>query len=170
MPSGRLASWFASMVQKLKIYIETSVVRAYHDTRFLQRLRETRRFWSKLPRYHVIISDVVVDHLIQEYESYTGPARAALELLKDFETVVFDAEASRLAMAYIRKQVFREDPVRTAVHMAMASAQSAHYVLSWYYGARLDAITQDRIGFINFENGFSPIRVVLPSTLIGGPK
>ena len=110
------------------------------------------------------------DELIEWHGTHPQQAGAALELIKDFDTVDFSEAATQLAVAYIRSQIFRLDPVHAVVHTAIATEQRAQFLVSWYYGATLDARSRDRIRFINVELGFSPIEIVWPTQLIGGAE
>ena len=65
------------MPVKLRIYLDTSVISAYVDTRDRSRQELTRQFWRELPTYDAHICPIVLD----EIESTPDPVRRE-EMLK----------------------------------------------------------------------------------------
>ena len=95
------------MLEKPKLYLESSVISMYFqdDAIYLREL--TRQFWEEaLPHFDVYVSEIVLD----EIRATTEPnLRKALEnLIKDFEAleiteeVVKDRELNNLCIWYRR--------------------------------------------------------------------
>lgn len=51
-------------MKKETLYLDTSVISAYHDARITERQEATLKFWEDiLPRYKVFVSEVTVNEL-----------------------------------------------------------------------------------------------------------
>jgi predicted nucleic acid-binding protein len=155
-------------VQKLRIYLDTSVPSAYYDLHYPYRAEATRVFWQTLHEYEVLISTVVETELEQLRAIDPERAEQTLQMLAPFEKIPFTEEAAMLAQVYLQAQVFRSRAERDAEHVALATIAHADYLVSWNFKDLVNVKTRAKITAVNVAQGYAPVDIVAPPELTGG--
>ena len=108
---------------KPRVYIETTIASAYHETRSdaetIARRNWTRRWWdTKRDEVEAVTSDAVIDEL----EAGESPHQAeALEMIRGIPQVPFNEHIADIVAAYIQHRVMPANPNGDALHLALAS-------------------------------------------------
>ncbi len=150
--------------------METSVVsyrasRPSRDLLVAAHQQITREWWdSKLGRYDVFISDIV----IQEIEQ--GDAEAAqdrLTLVSSFPILAVTEGAERLAGLYMREMPLPSKAIRDALHMAIASLNGMNYLVTWNCRHIAQGWSKRRLLELNTEQGIESPVICTPEELGG---
>ncbi len=114
-------------MQRLKLYLENSVINMYFqdDAPYLKDL--IRQFWDEvLPQFTVYVSDVVLDEIRATAEL---DLRRELEnLIKEFEVLEITEDVVKLSNVYLSH---RRLPRGDALHLASASMGKMDFLATW---------------------------------------
>jgi predicted nucleic acid-binding protein len=119
----------------LKVYIETTIPSAYHETRrdtdSLFRRKHTRAWWDNYAaHYELVASEAVLQELSQP--SYpAGKRTSCLALLAEVPLVPILNSVIEAAETYAREFVMPSPPSLDALHLALASCHDCDILLTW---------------------------------------
>jgi len=145
---------------KKRVYIETSIPSFYVETRpepeMVARRRWTREWWdTRRGSYEVVTSFAVSEEL--EAGDYPNKADA-LRLIAGVPFLPVVPAIDTIIEAYIAHRVMPADPRGDALHLALASYNNCHFLLTWNCRHLANANKFDHIRFVNSELGlFCPI-------------
>ena len=152
------------MVRKPKLYLDTSVPNAYFDEKNPYRQEITRQFWLKLKEYQILISDLV----IREMEA-TGDEKLRenlIKIVKDFELLSTKSEEIRiLSKEYVSRGIIPVKYIEDAIHIAVATINSANILASWNFEHIVKLKTKREINVVNILLGYDPIEIAEPAML-----
>lgn len=95
-------------MRKLKLYLDTSVVSAYHDKRAEERRQATIKFWKEvLPGYQVCISEIIVDEKINNTKQ-VALRKKLKRLIRSFSVLKVNSKIRDLAQVYVGEGVFAD--------------------------------------------------------------
>ena len=152
------------MVDKLRLYLDTTVPSAYFDHRAPDRQQLTAQFWTeRLPDFQAIISTLVLG----EIQGTPDPERRAEmeDLVKEFVVLAFDERADELAQEYISRGIFAEKYVSDANHVAVAVVNRIRYFVSWNFRHLVKVRTRREVNLVNLLKGYEQIEIVAPPEL-----
>jgi predicted nucleic acid-binding protein len=119
----------------LKVYIETTIPSAYHETRrdtdSAFRRNHTREWWDNYAaHYELVTSEAVLQELRRP--SYPAAKRAAcLALLSEISIVPITNPVLATTETYAREFVMPSPPSLDAMHLALASCHDCDILLTW---------------------------------------
>lgn len=152
---------------RLRLYLDTSTISAYHDERQPLRQLQTRRFWAILSRYEVFISALVMD----EIEDCSDPQRGQrlAELVAGIPSLETQTpEVRQLTDRYIEIGAFNEQWLDDARHVAIATVGGADCLVSWNYRHLARERTRTAVQSANLHMGYNrSIRILTPADLLG---
>lgn len=151
---------------KKTLYLETSVIGAYHDNDDSLRRDLTIRWWEhELFEYEPLVSLLVRRELEQTVE----PHRTAyLNLIKPLLHLELTEEVAILADGYIAQGIFQRKFIADAMHVALASFHKIDYLVTWNFGHLANVRKQARIRLFNTTAGFFVPLIITPEFLISG--
>lgn len=82
----------------MRLYLDTSIFSAYHDTRTPERMEMTRDFWSQLEKHEKLCSDLTLEEL---REASSNLADRLIALTANFRIIEVDDQMKDLAQVYI---------------------------------------------------------------------
>ncbi len=113
------------------VYIETTIPSYYCDMRpaLAADIARTREWWDQeRDRYDCYISPVVLDELRQgNYPT----KEACLALVAGLPLFEINQEVLDVAAVYQERGLMPRDPVRDAIHVALASCYRVDFLLTW---------------------------------------
>jgi len=152
-----------------RVYIETSIPSFYVGTRrepeMVARRHWTREWWDTRRQAYEVVTSLAV---VEELEGGDYPNKAdALQLIAGVPLLAVAPAIAPIVDAYIDRRVMPADPRGDAMHLAMASYHSCHFLLTWNCQHLANANKFDHIRFVNSELGlFCPI-LTTPVELLG---
>jgi len=147
-------------VLRLRLYLDTSVVSAYLDDRFPQRMQETLDFWDTLAGFEVSISE-----LTQAEIRDTGDARrrvGLLDLIRGFSVIEVNDEMRALARRYLDRSVLPPSARDDALHVAIAVVSRQDILVSWNFRHLVNRRRRAMINEVNIAAGYPVIEIVAP--------
>lgn len=147
---------------KRKIYLDTSVVSAYFDSRTPERQRLTQEAWSSIEACTVFISEVVISEL---KAAPVGLKEQLLAAVKYYNILGVTEEAVTLAQRYTDHGIFNERYFDDALHVAVASVNGIQYLLSWNYRHLVNVKTRRLVGLLNATKNYHFIEIITPPEL-----
>lgn len=145
---------------KKRVYIETTIPSFHEETRaqpdMVARREWTREWWHLRRRRYELVTSVAV---IDELEAGAHPNKSAtLALVAGLPLLPIVPAIDGIVDAYIARHVMPADPRGDALHLALASYHSCHFLLTWNCRHLANANKFEHIRFVNAELGlFCPI-------------
>ena len=148
--------------RRLRIYVENSVISAYH---FAPRVivAATRRFFEKTveEEYELFTADVTIAELEKADEEVR---EKSLKVIETFNVKVasITAEARNLADEYVKRGVIPARYRPDAEHIAVASVSGFDVLVSWNLAHIVKLKTKRMVRIINEELGYAVLEIVRP--------
>jgi len=148
--------------RQLKIYVENSVISAYHFASKLI-ISLTKRFFEKAmkEKHELFTSDVT----IAELEKASEEAREkSLKTIETFRVKIMSrtVEAKELADEYIKRGIIPERYRPDAEHIAVASVMNLDVLVSWNLAHIVKLKTKKMVRIINEEIGYPVPEIIRP--------
>lgn len=145
---------------KLKIYLDTSVISVYDDSRLPQRQAQTQEFWKTLKDFKVYISEVTINEINNNPNS--RKRKRLLNLTKDLNLLQITEAAKKLAQEYIKKKIIPKRYIDDALHLAIATVNGLDILVSWNCQHLVNLRTKREANKINLAKGYKEIELVEP--------
>ncbi len=143
------------------VYVESSVIsyitaRPSRDVVVSARQALSMEWWdSKRNQYEVYISELVIEEISSGNPS---AAQKRLEIVKNIISLEVTLEAKELAGLLLSEGAVPENSPEDALHIGVAAAQGADYLLTWNFKHINNASTRTKIARVIESQGFiSPI-------------
>lgn len=145
---------------KLRVYLDTSVLSAYHDARCPERMRETREFWARLGEFDVATSDWT-RHEIAPTRS-DERRKLMLELLASVSVFPVTTRMRELAAVYEREGAFTSSMKGDALHVAAAVSGGWEVLASWNFKHLVNRGRRGLINAVNAAHGLPSLEIIAP--------
>ena len=139
------------------VYIESSVIsyitaKPSRDVVVSARQTLSIEWWeNKRNQYEVYISELVLEEIASGDSS---AAQKRLNIVKNITTLEATLEAKELASLLISEGAVPENSPEDALHIGLAAAQGADYLLTWNFKHINNASTRTKIVKIIEKKGF----------------
>ena len=147
-------------MQKLKIYLDTSVISAYFDERVPIRLEETRRFWKNSSAHEFLISDIVIKEVMNTKKE--NIRQQMLDLVSNLQVTQITTETESLASEYVTRQIIPSTYFDDALHIAIAVINNADILVSWNFEHIVKRKTRIEVNLVNTLLGYKNIDIIAP--------
>ncbi|MFH1449212.1 MAG: type II toxin-antitoxin system VapC family toxin [bacterium] len=152
-------------MKKETLYLDTSVPSAYYDERNKERQRLTWKFWEKLAKYEVYISEMTEIELKNTKEKERK--EQLLSLIAEMEILPITEEVIELVQIYLRNKVIPKAKEEDAYHIAVATLNEIDIIVSWNFDHLVNIKTRRRVNGVNILQGYRPIEIISPLELGG---
>lgn len=152
-------------MDKLKVYVETTIFSYYFDTRPTVAIHaeRTRKWWDdERHLYECFASEVVVEELSDGVYPWQADA---LQLASTLEWVDMLPEVQEIAKQYWAHRLMPRFPIRDAVHVAAATYHGIDYLLTWNCSHLANANKTRQLEIINRRLGFASPQIITPLNL-----
>ena len=153
-----------------RVYLETTVIsylaaRASRDVVIRAHQEVTRAWWLKRRKYfEVMVSDVVIEELGRGNKTAAASRLAYARNLR----MVLNAEPSMaLARLLLKKRAVPAVAEVDALHIGVAVANGADYLLTWNCRHIANAEMRAKIGAVCRDAGYEPPVICTPEELMG---
>lgn len=150
---------------KPTVYIETTIPSYYCDKRLELRadIARTRQWWDyEREQYECYISEAVLSELTEG--DYPGRSEC-LKLVNSIAEIAITDEIEQIACAYQARQLMPRNPVRDALHLALASFYRMDFLLTWNCRHLANANKARHLRELNLQLGLSVPQLVTPHQL-----
>ena len=145
---------------KPKIYLDTSVISVYDDSRIPQRQSQTRDFWKILKNFKTCISEVTINEI--NNSPNIAKKKQLLNLASKFQILKITDQVKNLASEYIKKKIIPARYIDDALHLAIATINNCDILVSWNCKHLINLRTKREANKINLANGYKKIELVEP--------
>ena len=157
------------MENKVKIYLDTSVISCLQVPETPERMVDTLHLWEDIKAgiYDVVVSDITIG----EINECPEPKRSfMLNELKKIALFVIEAEkkVEELSQEFIRLGILKERNMDDCMHIATALLAKCDVIVSWNFKHIVNDKTIEGVKIISKTKGFDGIKIYCPSILIGG--
>lgn len=154
-------------MQKLKIYLDTSVISHLLQEDAPEKMADTRKLWEmfKQGKYEVYLSAVT----IREIQNCKEPKRSALfDYLGQIQYVMFDVsdEALDVAEQLIKLGILTQKSFDDCQHIGTAVVNGCDCIISWNFKHIVNIKTIRGVRAISNLKGYKPIEICNPSVLL----
>jgi predicted nucleic acid-binding protein len=156
-------------MQKLKIYLDTSVISHLDQQDAPDLMAETHAFWDRVKagEYDVFISPVVVTEVDRCEEEKLAHLRGYLQSVR-YTLLEETDEVLRLASQYIEANILRPKSFDDCQHIAYACVYGCDILLSWNFKHLVNYKTISGVKKVNSLAGYREMPIYTPTILIGG--
>lgn len=157
-------------MDKLKLYLETSVWNFYYADDALEKKEITRQFFAQIQQgvYEIFISDVVY----QEISRATDEKNAILhELIRKVKPRILPIpmEANSLSQLYISRDVLPEKATEDATHVAIATFFEMDAIISWNLRHIANLRRMELVNAVNVKAGYlKRLELITPLEVLHG--
>jgi predicted nucleic acid-binding protein len=156
-------------MNKIKIYLDTSIISHLEAEDTPEKMQDTVAFWQELIRgqYIVTISDLT----IAELSKCPEPKRTLLfEHLSviDYVEVQEIPETITLADEYLKYGVLNPKSRDDCRHIAIATITGCKYIVSWNFKHFVNIKTINKVQAVNKLMNYNEINILPPSMMLEG--
>ena len=145
---------------KPRVYLDTSVLSAYHDEGAPARQAETRDFWSRLGEFEVCTCELTREELRDVNDD--EKRESFLALLADVTVHPVTDEMRQLAAHYVKVGVFSDKTDDDALHVAAATLLRQELILSWNFKHLVNRRRRAWVAQINIALGLPTPEILAP--------
>lgn len=146
----------------MRLYLDTSVFSAYHDTRTPERMEMTRNFWSQLKKHERLCSDLTLEEL---RGASSNLADELIALTANFSIIEVDDGMKDLAQVYVEEGVVPRVYFADALHISAAVKGEADALISWNFRHLVRRSTRLLVNYVNTRRGLRNIEILAPPEL-----
>lgn len=151
--------------ESLQLYLDTTVPNYVFANDSPNRREITRRFMAMRRSYGIAcyISDVVLEEISRAPEFKRANL---LEVLSGIPVLTVTKESELLAREYIRNKILPQSSLNDARHIAIASLNGMHALLSWNFGHLVNVRRIRAIHELHDRLGLPMMEIVTPEEVI----
>jgi len=140
-------------MDKVSLYLDTSVPSAYLDARQPERQATTQRFWRMvLPTYAVYVSTPT---LAEINETPDHQQRHQLrDLIRPYSILPIRKETEILAESFMEGGLLSPDQPRDALHIAIAVVEGIDILVSWNFEDMVNIRTRRLLPMLCAKHGY----------------
>ena len=158
-------------MNKIKIYLDTSVISHLDALDTPEKMQDTLMFWEDLKafKYTAAISDLTIAELSKCPEpkrTYMFDYLSQILYVEEQET----EESIALADQYIQKGVLSQKSRDDCRHIAIATIKDCKYIVSWNFKHFVNIRTVKKVQAVNKLYGYNDVDIVPPSMMLEGDE
>ena len=155
-------------ISKPVIYLDTSIISAYFDWRNPVRQLITRKWFSEqAANFTICVSTLVLAELSATAQS--DLRMHMLQLTQTFVDRVFEETDAAVELAQEYRSSILAKEVNDTLHIAIASLNEVHAIVSWNFKHIVNLETMRQIHFVNHLHALSPVEIITIEN-IGGDQ
>ena len=152
------------MKNKLKLYLDTSVISALFDERNPERKSLTESFFEEIGNYKIYISNFTIAEI--EKTPDEDIKKKMNDKITEFAILKFSDEIEGLAEDIIQKGAIKKAYLEDAYHIAIAILNNMDFLLSWNFRHIVRKKTRDIVRMIITLNNLRQIEIITPAELL----
>lgn len=149
--------------QKLRIYVDTSVIGGCFDTEFSKWSQPLFEEFKKGERV-LVLSDITLEELKYAPEEVRDIIQTVSE--SNIESVALNEEARNLAEKYISEKAISKKYYNDALHIAIASINVVHALVSWNFKHIVNINRIRLYNSVNIKYGYPELEIRTPMEVL----
>jgi len=152
---------------KLKIYLDTSVISYLLQTDAPERMVRTLQLWEKFKTdvYDIYLSQVTLTEISRCDENKLNFLLEKLTEIK-YTTLVLNEDVYKLASEVIETGILTQKSYDDCTHIAVAVLNNCDIIVSWNFKHMVNIKTIKGIRTITNLKGYNSIEIITPETLL----
>lgn len=145
-------------MNKIRIYLDTSIISYLDQKDVPEKMKETQKVWSLLKsnEYQVIISNLVFREISEATEEKRKKLMSFVEEI-DYEKCEINEDILNLADLIINEGILKPKSMDDAIHIAAAIYSNSDIILSWNFKHLVNYNTINGVRQICFRNNINKI-------------
>ena len=148
----------------MKLYLDTSVISAFFDTRNPERKTLTEDFFHSSGEFEIFVSELTLAEI--EKTPDTELLEKMRDLVSPFNVLELSQEMEILAREYIHQGAVPKAYSEDAYHIAAAVIGDMDYLLSWNFRHIVRNRTRDVVRMVNTMRLLKHIEIITPGELL----
>lgn len=154
-------------MQKLKVYLDTSVISYLHQEDSPEKMQDTLKLWKnfKNQEYEVYISDIVINEIAACTEEKLNILMDYLNQI-DYHIIETDEDTVELAEKFIDFGILKKKSFDDCRHIASAILAGCDIIISWNFKHIVNVKTIRGVKVITTLEGYKDLLIFPPSVLL----
>lgn len=152
------------MINKYKVYLDTSVVSALFDKRNPERMNLTKDFFDHSHLFEIIISELTIAEIEATPDNILRSNMRTQ--VNSFQMVDLPSGVNKLTDEIIRCGAVPSNFNEDAFHISVAILSNADFLASWNFKHIVRRKTRDIIRMITTLNNLKNIEIITPAELL----
>ena len=148
-------------MEKLRIYLDTSVIGGCFDDEFHQSSNKLFNCFNK-GDYIPVVSEIV----IAELEGAPAKVKSKFKSLKNIEVIAIYQEMRKLAKKYLHKKIITPIYAGDALHIAVATIIKVDVLVSWNFKHIVNLGKIKQFNSVNLKNDYNILEIRTPLEVI----
>ncbi|MCL2300792.1 MAG: PIN domain-containing protein [Firmicutes bacterium] len=158
-------------MDRLKIYLDTSVISHLDHPDAPEKMQDTQLLWALLGRdlYDVIVSEATLEELNRCAEPKRSYLRDMLARIP-YTLIPSDAVTVALAEKLVDFGILRQKSFDDCRHIAAALVSGCNIILSWNFKHIVNYKTISGVKQVSIAEGYHDLMIYTPTFLIGAEE
>ena len=154
-------------MNKLKVYLDTSIISYLDQKDAPDRMKETLRLWELFKQgvYDIYISDIVIREINQCTPEKLEILTEYLDMI-DFTIIETDENTMNLAEKFIDFGILKKKSIDDCQHIATAIIAGCDIITSWNFQHIVNVKTIRGVKVITTLEGYKDLLIYPPSILV----
>ena len=155
------------MAEKLKVYLDTSVISHLAQEDVPEKMADTLKLWDmfKAGKYNVYLSTVTLEEISDCPEPKKSKLFDYLGQI-DYTPIEITTDMSEIAQQLINMGILTKKSYDDCQHIAAAVIYECDCIISWNFKHIVNIKTIRGVRAITNLNGYKPIEILNPSVLL----
>ena len=155
-------------MNKIKIYLDTSVISHLQALDVPIKMKITNEFWNMIminKKYSVYISEVVLEEIDNCKDNKKKLLLGELSKL-GYILIERNEKALKLQNKYLENNVLKIKSKDDLLHIALAIVSDIDYIVSWNFKHFVNIKTITKVNEVNINNGYGYVNILSPESMI----
>lgn len=154
-------------MQKLKVYLDTSVISYLYQEDAQEKMQDTLQLWERFKeqQYEVYISDIVINEISDCTEEKLNILMDYLDQI-EYHLIATDEDTVGLAEKFIDFGILKQKSFDDCQHIASAILAGCDIIISWNFKHIVNIKTIRGVKVITTLEGYKDLLIFPPSALL----
>lgn len=154
-------------MQKLKVYLDTSVISYLYQEDAQEKMQDTLQLWERFKKqqYEVYISDIVINEISDCTEEKLNILMDYLNQI-EYHLIATDEDTVGLAEKFIDFGILKQKSFDDCQHIASAILAGCDIIISWNFKHIVNIKTIRGVKVITTLEGYKDLLIFPPSALL----
>jgi predicted nucleic acid-binding protein len=158
---------------KLRIYLDTSVISFYFAEDAPEKMALTRKFFDELEdnhQYEVCISFLVLRELGNTKD--IGLRKQLLDFTAKLQATILEPAPAveEITKLFVQKGIIPQKVQDDAIHLALALVNRMDYILSWNFKHMVRPATRKALRELAITEGYKIVEITTPEEVLRGEE
>jgi len=154
-------------MEKLKLYLDTSVISHLFAEDTPEKMADTNRLWQDFidGKYEIFVSTTTLEELGRCPEPKRGQMITKLDEIK-INILEESGKTGELLEEYLKNHVLSPKNIDDCSHIAFAVVYNCDIIVSWNFKHLVNYKTVNKVKIVNAMKSYKEISIISPTMLI----